>query len=162
MPKFTFCGELEHKTTALFFFPWISIQSLSSTPEKIANIWRILITRWKKRHKVWSRATSPFKWRFRSRRRRRRCCLSSFKKWRRADSNLIALIKFVKCWQFFLESNSKRLYRSSGKEKESSLVFTSSTKRRSRVVMAKKCTKKRDARAELLFCQSEPIAVLSF
>ena len=39
----------------------------------------------------------------------------------------ISLLKFVKCWQFFLESNSKRLYRSSGKEKESSLVFTSST-----------------------------------
>ena len=29
-------------------------------------------------------------------------------------------------------------------------------------VTAKKCTKKRDARAELLFCQSKPIAVLPF
>ena len=40
------------------------------------------------------------------------------------------LVQFVKCWQFFLELNSKRLYQSSGKEKESRcLVFTSSTKR---------------------------------
>ena len=61
---------------------------------------------------------------------------------------------------FFLELSSKRLYQSSGKEKESRcLVFTSSTKReikafshRSRAVTAKKCTKKRDARAKLLFC----------
>ena len=47
-------------------------------------------------------------------------------------SNFIALILthlFIKCWQFSLELNSKRLYQSSGKEKEScSLVFTSSTK----------------------------------
>ena len=28
--------------------------------------------------------------------------------------------------------------------------------------MAKKCTKKRDARAKLLFCQSKPIAFLPF
>ena len=40
------------------------------------------------------------------------------------------LVHFVKCWQIFLELNSKRLYQSSGKEKESRcLVFTSSTKR---------------------------------
>ena len=40
------------------------------------------------------------------------------------------LVQFVKCWQIFLELNSKRLYQSSGKEKESRcLVFTSSTKR---------------------------------
>ena len=36
----------------------------------------------------------------------------------------------MKCWQIFLELNSKRLYQSSGKEKESrSLVLKSSTKR---------------------------------
>ena len=34
--------------------------------------------------------------------------------------------------------------------------------RRSRAVTVKKCTKKRDARAELLFCQSKPIAFLPF
>ena len=54
-----------------------------------------------------------------------------------------------------------RLYRSSGKEKESRfLVLMSCTKRqiseallrRSRAVTAKKCTKKRDARATLLLC----------
>ena len=45
-------------------------------------------------------------------------------------SILFQLVQFVKCWHFFLELNSKRLYRSSGKEKESRcLVFTSSTKR---------------------------------
>ena len=57
---------------------------------------------------------------------------------------------------FFLDLNSKRLYLSSGKEKESlCLEFTSSTKRgilrRSREVTAKQCTKKRDARANLFF-----------
>ena len=57
---------------------------------------------------------------------------------------------------FFLDLNSKRLYLSSGKEKESRcLEFTSSTKRgilrRSREVTAKQCTKKRDARANLFF-----------
>ena len=34
--------------------------------------------------------------------------------------------------------------------------------RRSRAVTAKKCPKKRDARAKLLFCQSKPIALLPF
>ena len=34
--------------------------------------------------------------------------------------------------------------------------------RRSHAVTAKKCTKKRDARAKLLFCQSKSIAVLPF
>ena len=34
--------------------------------------------------------------------------------------------------------------------------------RRSYAVTAKKCTKKRDARAELLFCRSKPITFLSF
>ena len=39
-------------------------------------------------------------------------------------------VRFVKCWQIFLELNSKRLCRSSGKEKESSRrVFTSSRRR---------------------------------
>ena len=57
---------------------------------------------------------------------------------------------------FFLDLNSKRLYLSSGKEKESRcLEFTSSTKRgilrRSREVTAKQYTKKRDARANLFF-----------
>ena len=44
--------------------------------------------------------------------------------------HLFQLIQFIKCWQIFLELNSKRLYQSSGKEKESHrLVFTFSTKR---------------------------------
>ena len=77
------------------------------------------------------------------------------------------LVQFVKCWQMFLELNSKRLYQSSGKDKESRcFVFTSSTKREIRhfhvVVVqrrAKKCTKRRDARAKFgLLFQSKPIA----
>ena len=45
-------------------------------------------------------------------------------------SRLLHLVYFVKCWQIFLELNSKGLYQSSGKEKESCcLVFPSSTKR---------------------------------
>ena len=44
-------------------------------------------------------------------------------------SGLFHLVQFAKCGQFFLELNSKRLYQSSGKEKESRcFVFTSSTK----------------------------------
>ena len=39
------------------------------------------------------------------------------------------LLKFVQCWQYFPEVNSKRLYRSSEREEESRcLVFTCSTK----------------------------------
>ena len=45
-------------------------------------------------------------------------------------SRLFHLVYFVKCWQFFLELNSKGLHQSSGKEKESCcLLFPSSTKR---------------------------------
>ena len=44
---------------------------------------------------------------------------------------LFQLFQFIRCWQsffFLLEMNSKRLYQSSAKEKESRcLVFTSST-----------------------------------
>ena len=43
---------------------------------------------------------------------------------------LFHLVQFDKCWQIFLELNSKRLDQSSGKEKGSRrLVRTSSTKR---------------------------------
>ena len=69
-----------------------------------------------------------------------------------------------------MELNSKGLYQSSGKEKESCcLLFLSSTKReisQFHVVVvqrtAEKCTKKRDARVKLLFCFSKPIALLPF
>ena len=45
-------------------------------------------------------------------------------------SRLFQLVYFVKCWQIFLELNSKRLYQSSGIEKESCcLEFPSSTRR---------------------------------
>ena len=43
-------------------------------------------------------------------------------------SRLFHLIQFVKCWRIFLESNSKSLFKSSGKGKESRcLVFMSNT-----------------------------------
>ena len=49
-------------------------------------------------------------------------------------SRLFQPVQFVKCWQIFLELNSKRLYQTSGKEKESRcLVFTSWTKREIRL-----------------------------
>ena len=62
--------------------------------------------------------------------------------------------------------DSKGLYLSQEKENRF-LAFTSSTrsetrKRRSRTTTAKKCTKKRRARAGLWFCQSKPIAFLAF
>ena len=71
---------------------------------------------------------------------------------------------------FFPELNSKRLYRSSGKDKESHyLEFTSSTKRKIRhflVVVVpwrqRNVQKKRDARTDLLLCQSKPISFLPF
>ena len=57
---------------------------------------------------------------------------------------------------FGVESSSKGLYQSSGKGKESCcLLFLSSTKRGIRhihVVVVKKCTKKCNALAKLLFC----------
>ena len=67
-------------------------------------------------------------------------------------SRLFHLVQFIKCWQFSLELDSERLYRSSGKEKECRcLVFTSSIKREMQWRLRNN-TKKRDARAELLFC----------
>ena len=65
----------------------------------------------------------------------------------------------------FQELNSKGLYVSSKKQNENRcFVFTSSIKRQLEkfhvvvVVTAKKYTKERDARAKLLFCQSQRIA----
>ena len=53
---------------------------------------------------------------------------TSLKKSIRTTLMLIQLVQLIKCWQTFLELNSKRQYQSSGIEKESCLVFTSSTK----------------------------------
>ena len=50
-----------------------------------------------------------------------------------AVTHLFHLVQFVKYWQFILKLNSKRLYQSSGKGKETRcLVFTPSTKRETR------------------------------
>ena len=82
---------------------------------------------------------------------------------------LFRLVQFVKCWRIVLELNSKGLYESSGKEKQSCcVVFPSSTKREIRKVhvivvqqiMAKKCRKMHDPHAKLLFFQSMHIAFL--
>ena len=72
--------------------------------------------------------------------------------------HLFQLVQFIKCWQIFLELNSKRLYQSSGKEKESRcLVFTSSTQREIGyfhvvvVLQRQRSVQKSDAHAKLLF-----------
>ena len=93
--------------------------------------------------------------------------------WIRATLNFIALIPTRPSCQMlanFLGLNSKRLSRSSGKEKESAcLGFTSSSQREIRhfhVVVVQRRQRKvqnvRDARAKLLFCLSNPIALLPF
>ena len=70
--NFTFCGACEH-TTMTFFFLFLNFNTVfkNSSPQKncqhLTN-W----TKWNKRDKVWSSATSLFKGRFRS--CRRRCC----------------------------------------------------------------------------------------
>ena len=99
-------------------------------------------------------------------RRLRKCHLKSEFALLQTLSRLFHLVYFVKCWQMFLELNSKGLYQSSGEEKQSScLVFPSSTKREFRhfhvVVVQRRLRnvqKKRDARAKSLFCLSKPIA----
>ena len=70
-------------------------------------------------------------------------------------------LNWCKYWQIYLELNSiERLYRSSGKEKESRCLASRSPQnvKLSRLLHsrsdAKKCTKKCDVRAELLLCLS--------
>ena len=72
--NFTFCQGREHKITTFFFFSelWYRLLEFNSR-EKCQHLMNW--TRRNEREKVWSGATSPFKWRFRS--CRRRCCLSS-------------------------------------------------------------------------------------
>ena len=68
MPIFTFCWGRKHKATTFFFFFWTSIQSFRIQLQKrLARL-----TKWMRESrldKVWSSATSLFKWRFGSRRR---------------------------------------------------------------------------------------------
>ena len=71
MPHISFCGGRERKATSCLFFLWILLEfNFSKNCQHLTN-W----TRWNKRYKVWSSATSLCKWRFRS--HRYRCCLSS-------------------------------------------------------------------------------------
>ena len=75
------------------------------------------------------------------------------------------LVQFVKYWQFILKLNSKRLYQSSGKGKETRcLVFTPSTKRETRhfhVVVGQR--RQRNVQISVMHVQrSKPIAFLPF
>ena len=49
---------------------------------------------------------------------------NSRKKWIHAASNFIALVRFVKSWQIFLEVNSKKLYQSSGRKKKVVVLYS--------------------------------------
>ena len=75
MPTFMFVGRREDKTTTIFFFSWILMQSFRIQLHKICQHLPTTWTKWNKRDKVWSRANLLFK--LRSRTRRRRCCLSA-------------------------------------------------------------------------------------
>ena len=90
---------------------------------------------------------------------------TSLKKWSREVAlNCISLIPSCSTRQMlaiFLELNSKRRYQSSGKLEKKQVVLSVHVlhktwnlafSRRNRSVTAKKCTKKHDARAKLLFC----------
>ena len=67
-----FVEDVNTRQRLAFSFPelWYSLLEFNSR-ENCQHL--INWTRWNKRDKVWSSATSLFKWRFRS--RRRRCCL---------------------------------------------------------------------------------------
>ena len=72
-------------------------------------------------------------------------------------SRLFHLVYFVKCWQMFLELNSKGLYQSSGKENKVALLSCVPVlDRHFHVVVGQRrqrnVQKKRDTRAKLLFC----------
>ena len=80
------------------------------------------------------------------------------------SSLLFQLFQFYKILAIFSELNSKELYQSSGKEKESCcLVFPSSTKREimhfhvGAVQRRQKMYKKAWSRSEFLFCQSKSL-----
>ena len=82
-------------------------------------------------------------------------------------SRLFHLVQFVKCWWIFLELNSKGLYQSSLRKRKGKLLsfvpvlnktWNEALSHCSRATTAKKCTKKQDASAKLLFCQSNPLA----
>ena len=77
---------------------------------------------------------------------------------------LSCLFQFVKCCQIFLEFNSKGLYQSSGKEKESCcLVFPSWTKcqiKHFNVVVVQGRLRNDQKSVMLCFCQSKPTAFL--
>ena len=78
------------------------------------------------------------------------------------SSLFFQLLRFVKCWRFVSGVESQRTVSKFTKRKRKSYSVLCSrphktwnweVSRRSRAETAKKCTKKRDARAKLLFCQ---------
>ena len=85
-------------------------------------------------------------------------------------SSLFHLVQFVKCLQIFLELIMKDCIEIEEKNEKVSRLCSRPPQNvklgtftwYSRVVTAKKCTRKRDARAKLLFCRSKPTAFLPF
>ena len=85
-------------------------------------------------------------------------------------SRLFHLVYFVKCWQMFLELNSKGQYQTSGKEKK--VVVLCSRPRQdiiiqalshcSRAMTAKKCTKKAWCTCKVVVLLIKPTALLLF
>ena len=86
-------------------------------------------------------------------------------------SRLFHLVRFVKCWQFFPgDKFQKTVWKFRNWRKK--VVFLRShppknvkfgwVSRRRSAVTTKKCAKKRDARAKLLFCYCIPISFLPF
>ena len=100
------------------------------------KIWKLEVLKKARHVSVWpitdhhlGRETRELKQQRRRRRKRKRHLKSEFTLLQTL-SRLFHPVWFVKRWQFFLELNSKGLYQSSGKERESGcLVFPFSTKR---------------------------------
>ena len=79
----------------------------------------------------------------------------------RAASNLLPLfhlVRFIKCWQVFLELNSKTVLKLKEKKSPSCVYFlhkmyNGALSHHSGTVTAKKCTKKKlHVTAKMLFC----------
>ena len=100
---------------------------------------------------------------------RRRLRKRHFKKIALLQTLSCQLVQFVKCWQIFLELKSKRLSKFKKRKRKSlscvhvlDKTWNEALSRCSRAATAKKCSKKGDERAKLLFFQSKPITFLPF
>ena len=85
-------------------------------------------------------------------------------------SRLIHLVQFVKCWKFFSRVEFYKIVSKFRKRKRNlspcvhvlDKTWNYAFSRPRRALTAKKCRKKRDARAGLLFCQSKPRPIAYF